>query len=111
MKRLRTAVGSFVTGIFNRKDKISQRFENSTEESSPKQTDDDNETGTEMNINNKIEIPILEKELESLETIEEADSEELHRDEAEQTYQDNENLDLPFELGTDANFNEENQQI
>ena len=27
MKRLRTAVGSFVTGIFNRKDKISQHFE------------------------------------------------------------------------------------
>ncbi len=107
MKRLRTAVGSFVTGIFNRKDKISQHFENSTEESSPNQTDDDNETGTEMDINNKIEIPILEKELESLETIEEADSEELHRDEAEQIYQDNENLDLPFELGTDANFNEE----
>ena len=32
-----------------------------------------------MDINNKIEIPILEKELESLETIEEADSEELQR--------------------------------
>ena len=47
-----------------------------------------------MNINNKIEIPILEKELESLETIEEADSEELHRDEAEQTYQDNEKFRL-----------------
>ena len=111
MKRLRTAVGSFVTGIFNRKDKINQNFENNAEESSPNQTDDDNETGTKMDINNKIEIPILEKELEILETIEEADSEEYHRDEAEQIYQDNENLELPFEQGTDANFNEENQQI